>query len=242
MTIKPENYHAIADEYVLGLLEPGEAAAVSMEAEGSPALATAIARSRERFLPLDTSVEPLSPSRGLWDAIAGRLPEATAATTSAAPDTARAAAKIAVNDNVPSGWRATALGAIAASLLLATSLGWSLMRTVEPLVIAVLVNEAGQVQAVVEDFGNETASVRLLEDVAVPADRMMQVWTLPSRETGPVSLGLLAAGRSAVLRPPALPQPRDSQLYEITLEQAGGSPTGRPTGPILAKGLAQRPR
>jgi anti-sigma-K factor RskA len=28
----------------------------------------------------------------------------------------------------------------------------------------------------------------------------------------------------------------------ITLEQAGGKPTERPTGPILAKGLAKLPR
>ncbi|WP_407815360.1 anti-sigma factor domain-containing protein, partial [Staphylococcus aureus] len=47
---------------------------------------------------------------------------------------------------------------------------------------------------------------------------------------------------SARLDGPALPTPRDNQLYEITLEQAGGSPTGRPTGPILAKGLAKFPR
>jgi anti-sigma-K factor RskA len=32
--------------------------------------------------------------------------------------------------------------------------------------------------------------------------------------------------------------PKQDQLYELTLEQAGGSSTGRPTGPILAKGFA----
>jgi anti-sigma-K factor RskA len=70
----------------------------------------------------------------------------------------------------------------------------------------------------------------------------MQVWTLPSREMGPMSLGLLEDAHSATLRGPALPRPQDAQLYEITLEQAGGSPTGRPTGPILAKGFAKLAR
>jgi anti-sigma-K factor RskA len=32
------------------------------------------------------------------------------------------------------------------------------------------------------------------------------------------------------------PPPGPDQLFEITLEPAGGSPTGRPTGPILFKG------
>ena len=33
-----------------------------------------------------------------------------------------------------------------------------------------------------------------------------------------------------------LPAPRPDQLFEITLEPATGSPTGRPTGPVLFKG------
>ncbi len=34
-----------------------------------------------------------------------------------------------------------------------------------------------------------------------------------------------------------LPPPKREQLYEITLEPAGGSPTGKPTGPIIARAL-----
>jgi anti-sigma-K factor RskA len=82
----------------------------------------------------------------------------------------------------------------------------------------------------------------MLADFAVPGDKTIQVWTLPSKDVGPVSLGLIDGVRSARLDGPALPTPRSDQLYEITLEQAGGSPTGRPTGPILAKGFARMPR
>ncbi len=74
---------------------------------------------------------------------------------------------------------------MAASLLLVAGLAASLMRTVDPVVVAVLLNEAGEVQAVVEDFGNENATVRLLADIPVPSDKTIQVWTLPSRDTGP---------------------------------------------------------
>jgi anti-sigma-K factor RskA len=38
-----------------------------------------------------------------------------------------------------------------------------------------------------------------------------------------------------------LPAPHPQQLYEITVEPAGGSPTNLPTGPIPGKGLAQEP-
>ncbi|MCG5240500.1 anti-sigma factor [Azospirillum doebereinerae] len=228
----------IADEYVLGLLEPSAQAEVEAAMERDAALRAAVAASRERFLPLDTAVEPAAVDEGLWGRIEAALPTAPAIP---AGRSVSAGSSPSSNDNRPRAWRATALSALAASLLLAVGLAWSLTRTVEPLVIAVLLNETGEAQAVVEDFGNDTAKVRLLNEFAVPADKTIQVWTLPSREMGPVSLGLVRGSQSAVLQAPALPRPRRDQLYELTLEQAGGSPTGRPTGPILAKGFARRP-
>ena len=240
MKLSSDNLSHIADEYVLGLLSEDEMAEVENEIERNSALANAVAEARERFLPLDTNIDPAAVSPVLWDAIATRLPEQTAAEPSIVSVSPRI--PMAGNDNSRAGWRATAISAIAASLMLAVGLVWSMTRVAEPLVVAVLINEAGDVQAVVEDFGNDTASVRLLTDFNVPADRTMQVWTLPSREMGPMSLGLLEDAHSARLSGSTLPKPQDAQLYEITLEQEGGSPTGRPTGPILAKGFAKLAR
>ncbi|WP_312408526.1 anti-sigma factor domain-containing protein [Rhizobium sp.] len=241
MKFASENVAHIADEYVLGLLSEADVAEVENEIERNSTLATAVAEARERFLPLDTNVDPAALSPVLWQAIDARLPEqATMETPSIAFVSPRV--PTAGNDNVRSGWRSAAISAIAASLILAVGLVWSVTRSVEPLVVAVLVNEAGEVQAVVEDFGNDTASIRLLTDFNVPEEKTMQVWTLPSREMGPMSLGLLEDAHSAWLSGSTLPKPQDAQLYEITLEQAGGSPTGRPTGPILAKGFAKLTR
>jgi anti-sigma-K factor RskA len=234
MRYDPRDIPDIADEYVLGLLDAAEQAKVEAEIEHDGVLAQAIAASRERFLPLDTAIEPVPVNDGLWQRIEADLQPATAVPLGSPPIMTPAS-----NDNRRSGWRAAAISSLAASLLLAIGLGWSLTRTVEPLVIAVLLNETGEVQAVVEDFGNDTASVRLLNDFIVPTEKTIQVWTLPSREMGPMSLGLVRGTQSTFLDAPPLPQPKDAQLYEITLEQAGGSPTGRPTGPILAKGFAK---
>jgi len=241
MKFASENVAHIADEYVLGLLSETDIVEVEDEIERNITLATAVAEARERFLPLDTNVDPAAVSPVLWQAIEARLPEQA---TLEAPSIASVSPRVptAGNDNVRSGWRSTALSAIAASLILAVGLVWSVTRSVEPLVVAVLLNEAGEVQAVVEDFGNDTASIRFLADFSVPEDKTMQVWTLPSREMGPMSLGLLEEAHSTRLSGSTLPKPQDAQLYEITLEQAGGSPTGRPTGPILAKGFAKLAR
>jgi anti-sigma-K factor RskA len=234
MTDDRRDILSIADEYVLGLLEAADAAEIEVAMERDADLRAAIAASRERFLPLDTRVSPAAATEELWQRIEAALP---------AQDRSSSASGIAnANDNRKNGWRLAAISAIAATFVLAIGLAYSVTRTVEPLVVAVLINEAGEVQAVVEDFGNEQATIRLLADFTVPRDKTIQVWTLPSREMGPISLGLIDGMRSARLDGPALPTPRNDQLYEITLEQAGGSPTGRPTGPILAKGLAKLPR
>ncbi|WP_349017687.1 anti-sigma factor [Rhizobium sp. 32-5/1] len=151
-------------------------------------------------------------------------------------------AKMPANDNSEGRWRRAALAGMAASLLLALGLGFSLIMRPEPQVVAVLVNDAGEPLVLVEDFGNASARITPLAEFAVPEGRVMQVWTLPSKEMGPVSLGLLPRSETMTLDGPELPRPQEAQLYEITLEQAGGSPTGRPTGPILVKGFARQPR
>jgi len=241
----PSEIAEIADEYVLGLLEPGVQAEIEAALEHDPGLRAAVAASRDRFLPLDTGVEPAVAGEELWSRIEAALPAAGVVAAGPPPEAAAPPSptpRPSSNDNNrPRAWRTAALSALAASLLLAVGLGWALTRTVEPLVIAVLLDETGGIQAVVEGFGDDTAKVRMLNDVAVPAGKTIQVWTLPTREMGPVSLGLVQGSRSAVLDGPPLPRPRRDQLYELTLEQAGGSPTGRPTGPILAKGFAKLP-
>jgi anti-sigma-K factor RskA len=109
-------------------------------------------------------------------------------------------------------------------------------------VIAVLLQSDGVTPAaIVEAFGDNSVHLVPLVDFDVPAGRVLQVWTLPDVETGPVSLGTLDRAREVQFPGPALPGPRDGQLYEITLEPSPGSPTGRPTGPILVKGLARPP-
>jgi anti-sigma-K factor RskA len=223
-----------ADEYVLGLLEPREAELIEAEIERDPELALAVSMSRDRFLELDMAGEAMPVSEALWariDAAVGR-----------GDNVAEPAKAKPANDNTGSFWRRTAFASMAASLLLAVGLFASVLLRPEPTVVAILLDDAGDPMVLVEDFGDRSARVTPLGDFSPPSDRALQVWTLPSPEMGPVSLGLLDGWHSAVLDGPTLPQPHEAQLYEITLEQPGGSTTGRPTGPILVKGFAKIPR
>lgn len=234
-----------ADEYVLGLLDPADVLAFEAELEEDAVLRGAVAESRDRFVELDLAGPSRPLSADLWSRIDAVLPEAESrrapkATTPSANGPALPAP--AANDNRLSRWRATAMAGIAASLLLLAGLSYSVLNQPAPQVIAVLVNEAGEPLVLVEDFGNDSARITPIADFSAPADRSLQVWTLPSKEMGPQSLGLLDGWNTAVLQSAALPGPQEDQLYEITLEPPGGSPTGRPTGPILVKGFARMPR
>lgn len=104
-----------------------------------------------------------------------------------------------------------------------------------------LLNDQGDAVALVEAMKDNTTRVTLLEQPEVPSERVMQVWTKPEDTGLPVSLGLLEAGTSRTLTVEGLTSPHLLQLYEITTEPAGGSPTNLPTGPILGKGLTKVP-
>src|SRR5690606_20821839 len=107
--------------------------------------------------------------------------------------------------------------------------------------VAILVDDATrQAGAIVNAFADGRVEMIPLVEMTVPAGRSLQVWTLWNREVGPRSVGLLDRARATPLDLERLPTTAVDQLFEITLEPAGGSPTGRPTGPILYKGTTAR--
>ena len=53
-----------------------------------------------------------------------------------------------------------------------------------------------------------------------------------------VSLGLVKPGQTLSVPLDKLPPLAPNQLFELTLEDPNGSPTGKPTGPIQAIGRA----
>ena len=104
-----------------------------------------------------------------------------------------------------------------------------------------LVTDTQAPGAIVEAFANNSVHIIPLEAVDVPDGKILEVWTKPNEEIGAVSLARFLRSTEIVLPATQLPAPQGGQLYEITLEDAPGSPTGKPTGPILFKGLAQLP-
>lgn len=240
----PEDLSVIAGEYVLGVLDKDEAAAFETRLVHDEAARHALAEARERFLELDLAAPPEPPSPDLWDRIEARLntqPPAPVVDLASRRRQSRTPDRSVFNA-VSSArfWQgfaaATVLAVIAALIASATVLSPT------PRLIVVLLNDQAQPVSIVEAFDGQRIRVVPLDEIDVPPGRTLQVWTLPDPATGPVSMGLLPTGDARTLEGPQLPPPQPDQLYEITIEPEGGSPTGRPTGPIVGKGFARVPQ
>lgn len=84
-------------------------------------------------------------------------------------------------------------------------------------------------------------TIRLTEAGLSVADRSAELWLIPADGT-PHSLGLLRThgGTALTLRPDNRQRLAAGAVLAVTLEPLGGSPTGLPTGPIVAKGILSR--
>lgn len=240
--LSPPERDALAGEYVLGLLDGAELAAAERRLDTERDFAAAVERWRRHFFALDATAMPIAPSAELWSriesGIAGlRQPISSPAT--ALPTTA-GASRLAEWWNSLFVWRGAAFAGALATVLLAIGFVGALDRAKrQPLMVAVLLTDANVAAAVVNTFADGRVEMLPLQNIDVPAGKALEIWTLWDRAVGPRSVGLIERARSTPLRLDDLPLGKD-QLFEITLEPATGSPTGRPTGPIIAKGTTSQ--
>jgi anti-sigma-K factor RskA len=238
-----------AADYVMGLLDAAGEAAAAKRFESDPAFAAAVTVWRERLSDFDTFAEPVTPAPDLWRRIAETTKRET---ISALPGARNAMLGATVWDNIRF-WRAAGLtGSFAALLFAIIALGalttskelrrdLATLAQSKPVYVAILVNDATrEAGAVVNAFANGRVELIPLKAIDVPPGRTLQVWTLWDRAVGPKSIGIMGQSRTLQLNLESLPETVANQLFEITLEPEGGSPIGRPTGPILFKGNAAR--
>ncbi len=237
--MSPQERDRLAAEFALGVLEGDEHRRAEALFGDDPAFTRAVTDWADRLAELDRAAPVVAPDAALWTRIsAGLAGGRTASVTGPPPRTAQ--------DTLAGWkgwwsslgfWRPAGLAAGFAALVLAVGLGVSIQRASRaPVLVAVLLTDASRPAAVVNAFADGRTELIPLDAIAVPPGKALEIWTLWDRARGPVSVGLIDAARRVNLRLEGLPTPGPNQLFEITLEPATGSPTGRPTGPILMKG------
>lgn len=222
-----------AAEYVLGTLDAPARAAFERLLQDDAGLRAEVYRWQDRLLPLALRVGAEAPRENLWPGIAARIGPTPI-------DTATPAANDALWRS-QRRWRATALLSMAASVALAAVL---VLRPPETQVRYITLLQAPETQRtgwVVEaTTGERIRLVPIEAGAAVPAGKSLQFWTKPQGADRPTSLGLVDPGTRLELPVTRSPGVGEQQLFELTLEPQGGSPTGLPTGPILFVGRSVR--
>lgn len=236
----PAERDALAGEYVLGLIEGADLVAFARRLEGDQALAQAVERWRTHFHPIDAAVTPIAPPQSLWPRIEADLGMTAQTAPRKAMTRQPAAGRLADWWNSLFVWRGAALAGALAAIVLAIGLAGALDKARrQPVMVAVLLTEASLAAAVVNTFADGRVEMVPLQNIHVPEGKALEIWTLWDRAVGPRSVGLIERARSTPLRLDQLPLGH-GQLFEITIENATGSPTGRPTGPIVAKGTTSQ--
>jgi anti-sigma-K factor RskA len=214
----------IAAEYVLGVLGAEERREVERRLAQEPALASEVAFWEERLTGLADAVAPVSPPQATWSRI----------------ETA-----IGVAPRPPSVWQSLAFWrsfGIASATLAAASIAAlayiGLVPSTRAPLMATLGGSAGQPNFVAAVTASGNSLVIVPAALLTNDPRAFELWLIPAGETRPRSLGLIQPGQPIRLEIPSDLAGRvtpDATLA-VSLEPPGGSPTGLPTGPVIAAG------
>jgi anti-sigma-K factor RskA len=232
MSDAPEDYDLLAAEYVLGVLDATESAAVEALAAREDSVVLSIEQWQNRLAPLALIASPVTPPDALWPRIAASIGGFAEPQATPAPATAEVIGFPRRAWNSAGVWRGATVAALA---LAAAFAGIAFLQRPAPsaqFAAALAPASAPAPVFLAETQPDGPILVRPLTRVAVESGKDLELWALPQGATRPVSLGVLPAIGKHV---PGDLARADTQLL-VSLEPQGGSPTGQPTGPVLYAG------
>jgi anti-sigma-K factor RskA len=220
----------LAAEYVLGTMSMRARRRFEIYLRGNPQLRKAVSQWEFRLASLTDAVAPIAPPQRVWQAVRERLHFGRVSS--------------AFWEKL-SFWR---LSSFASGLLaLALILFVALPKPQAP-------DDAGRMVVVMNDLatskpamtaswepgqrGGRSLRIRVIGHAEMAANTAWELWMLPGGDQAPVSLGLITTHETQIVQVPQQLAARldASQGLAMSVEPAGGSPTGRPSGPILYAG------
>jgi anti-sigma-K factor RskA len=224
-------------EYVLGLLDADARAAVAHEVETNSEAAAAVALWQRHFTPLAIEITDVAPPAHVWAGIRRRL-----AFDASAPSAESTRARPSAWDSLGL-WRWIGVGAtaVAACLLVLT-----MTRPVAPptaahaavLMVSTIAGDNGVAGwTATMDIDRSELLVVPASPAAVASDRNTELWLIPAGGA-PISVGVFPPGdpKRFHLDKALVDRLGPTAALAVSLEPVGGSPTGQPTGPVIAKG------
>jgi anti-sigma-K factor RskA len=217
-----------AAEYVLGVLGTDERREVERRLAQDPTLAAEAAAWERRLGGLAEAVAPVTPPPDIWS----RIEAAIAAPSPTAVRPRSLWQSLAF-------WRSFALGSTALAAASIAALAYlGLVPAARGPLMATLGGTSGQPTFVAAVTASGNSLLVVPASLLTDDPRAIELWLIPVGETRPRSLGLIQAGRPVrVAVPPDLAGVLTPEAaLAVSLEPPGGSPTGLPTGPVVALG------
>jgi anti-sigma-K factor RskA len=216
-TPEDDDLNVLAGEYFLGLLGAEEMARAAARRRRDPVFDAAVRAWEAKLMPLADELPEVRPPESVWAGIEAAV----------APK-----ARGGLWDNL-GFWRVFGLGAGGFGLA-AAALAVFLLHAPAPVPVATALLASQNDGTFIATAERSGAGVELVVSpslVSVPAQSSAELWLLlPGAK--PQALGLLASGHPVVL---ALGNGALGQAeLAVSIEPLGGSPTGAPTGPVIA--------
>lgn len=216
--LQPELRRALAADYAIGLMPSTARRRFESLLLDDPNLRAEVAQWQESLVGLTTELRPEPVPERVWQQIVARIE----------PQRLHVPEKRSL-------WNWMRVAAVACSLLVAIVVGVIYTRD-KPDFNATLVANDQQPALTVQAF-ERYLKVEPVAVASVDPGRSLELWAIPL-DGVPVSLGVIPDdGKGRVDLSDAQRKLLSRQTtMAITLEPKGGSPSGKPTGPILYKG------
>jgi len=244
---RPELADKLAAEYALGTLRGPARRRFENLLPAHPSLRRATSDWERRLDTLTASTPSVTPPPRVWQGIQSRLFGASDALQASGGHIGQMASDAA--RSVVRWWERLALwqGAAGVATVAAITLGVMLAQPVpvQPPIVVVMgaqseaagngIQPASFVASVSGD-GRSLVVKPLTEGQTVALNKALELWAVPA-QGAPRSLGVVSQhNATTVLRTALL---KDTAAFALTVEPPGGSPSGKPTGPIVSVGKLQ---
>ena len=217
---------ALAAEYVLGVLPHDERALIEKRIGSDAAFAARVATWQAHFSAFDPDYTEVSPPAAVFDRIERRL--------FGAPAPARTAFSLWGS---LAFWRGLAAASLAASLFAFFRPDGAIFQSQAPVLVAELAATTGHM-GLVASYDPAYGEMRIVP-IAAASDnpKSLEVWLI-AEDGRPQSIGLVDTADKGLIRisDPMRQRIHQGVSFAVSLEPQGGSPTGQPTGPVLASG------
>jgi anti-sigma-K factor RskA len=221
----------LAAEYVLGTMSARARRRFKVHLRGNPQLRRAVSQWESRLAPLADVMPSIEPPARVWQGIKTRLQFG-------------GKGKAGFWENL-SFWRVSsfASGLLALALIVFVAVPRPETPVQAGRMVVVMNDLATRKPAMTASWepgqrGGRTLRIRVIGHAEMAANTAWELWMLPGGDQKPVSLGLITTHETQIVKiPDALAARLDAaQGLAMSVEPAGGSPTGLPTGPVLYAG------